>query len=193
MHYRVVLFLVLVFFAWSTGALSGENAPAAGASRVLTVDGFKDFKFGMTLKDISSRKLCRKMGKESVNLTPPEDASYWCSGISFNGGTARSGEVTFIKGKLARVAITIGYSLTEFAATQTALLEKYGEWNGDGHERTQAFIDGTLPRIERNFVGGAIRLSGTRPVASTFVIVRVDYFDLPTYRASGPKISAKDL
>src|SRR5713101_6966031 len=161
------------------GSVGGQGPVGPQGQPAITVDGYKDFKFGMTLKDLSSRSLCRKIEKQSFKLPPPEDAGYLCSGIPFNGATTDA-ELTFIKGKLARIGIFIGSSSRDLVATQATLVDKYGQWNGDGAERSQAFVDGTLQRIERHFVGGAISLSATRPIPgeSSFIIVRVDYFDL---------------
>jgi hypothetical protein len=45
----------------------------------------------------------------------------------------------------------------------------------------------------QTFVGGAVRLTGTRPdPREQDLLVRVAYVDVPAYRAAGPGVSERD-
>ncbi len=102
-------------------------------------------------------------------------------------------DLTFVQGKLAGVAIPTGDSLSDFAAVQTSLVAEYGEWSGDDLEpsaarrpeiqlsRAEAFRDGNLHGLVWHFVGGAVRLIGTRqdPREQDVLLVRVAYVNSP--------------
>ena len=193
-----------------------QSSPATRAPRA-AIDGYKDFKFGVTIQEIESRRLCHRLTKLPIQLSPPEEAVYSCKGIPNPNRQAfldsdppadvvDSVDLTFVKGKLAGVAIPTGDSLSDFAATQTSLEAQFGEWYGDDLEpsaarrpeiqlsRAEAFKDGNLQRLVRQFVGGAVRLIGTRPDPREpdVLLVRVAYVDVPAYRAAGPGVSERD-
>jgi hypothetical protein len=180
----------------SPAAAQAAGAPSKALSRI---DGYEQFKFGLTLHEIESRKLCSGITRAPGPVNPPEDAIYSCTGVPTPNRDSDSAndtdlDLTFVKGRLAAVALSSGNSLRDFTAAQRSLAARYGEWYGDEVEpsaarrpeiqasRTEAFTAGRLERLVRNFARGAVRLTALRPDPQRDVlVVRVAYVDLPAY------------
>jgi len=183
----------------SPAAAQAADAPSTALSRV---DGYEQFKFGLTLHEIELRKLCSGITRAAVPVSPPEDAIYSCTGVPTPNRDSDSAndtdlDLAFVRGRLAAVALSSGNSLRDFTAAQRSLAARYGEWYGDEIEpsaarrpeiqvsRTEAFAAGNLQRLVRNFARGAVRLTAVRPDPHErdVLVVRVAYVDLPAYAA----------
>ena len=213
MDIRPFLAVASLAVACSSGADRARPPTAAaadGSSKApARVDGYEQLKFGLTLHEIESRKLCSGITRQSIPVNPPEDAIYSCSGAPNPDSDPANDtdlDLRFVKGRLAAVALSSGNSLGDFNAAHRSLAARYGEWYGDETvpsaarrpeiqaSRTEAFAAGNLQRLVRNFAGGAVRLTAVRPdpLERDVMVVRVAYVDLPAYRAAAPKLGEKD-
>lgn len=92
------------------------------AMPVMAVDGYKDLKFGMTPKEVKSKKICRFGGLEKDDN---QLQMMSCSDLKFSGGTTSSMAI-FIENKLVRFVIELKDE-NQLASVVNGLIEKYGQ------------------------------------------------------------------
>lgn len=153
----------------------------------LALDGYREFKFGIDSKKLTSMKKC----SVSKLLSEDETAIYVCTDLIVGGKKSAAG-FYFLHDKLARVTIIVGNTESDFVTTLTALKEKYGpKYVAPNELEVQAFDIGRRSELYVEWEKENVSLSIKREMIGA-IIVQVTY-SVNDYNSIYEKIKSKAI
>jgi hypothetical protein len=124
------------------------------------VDGYKDFKFGMSLDQLKALKPC-SLGKARKAEGMSRLRYYSCENFEFNSQPTLA-NFFFVDDELLRVAFLVGTTMSQGYALIKPLNEKYGPPSTYDEELAKAFDQERSNKLEAAWASNSVVLSFSR-------------------------------
>jgi hypothetical protein len=135
---------------------SGMIWLAALESDAKPLEGYKDLKFGSSLKDVKEKLNCPDLQSYQLDAYPKVFKTYICTAFSF-GGKNRVARIVTFEDKFLELLITDVES-----SVLDALKAKYSDFEGAAPEEIEGFQRGTMRAISAYFASRTIEFQMTR-------------------------------